>query len=381
MDGAGLLVVTLDATGRNAIAEPEGVPVDERGIARDPDEVSKRRSPGGLLSARPRDRTRRASWSCLVAGTTWAALGVLTAACSKAPRAESGDRYLYVVGCDARVVKLDTVMRKKVDSFRLSTRSGSPPAVPDDPDGTMDGCLSQYVIADAATGRVSLVAPTEARLDTEGLQTFRILTFALPDWRLVASLPAGKAPEAPRIRIVAGKGVIPIDDAGSVPVTLIDLGAYVGRGVASSGLVLASSGGTSLLSLLSAESTSLRLGLADPRTRTVARLDGLPVTTFRHARLAPGGSHVLVEVMDGTATGARMTGELQLYDARGRRVGTWTDARLRGAHFVALTPNGNAVYRSGADFLFIPLDARFADLPVTQPIPEPLDPGLVYSGR
>ena len=317
-----------------------------------------------------------------------ASVGLVVAACSPAPApapkvaADTGSaRFVYVVGCDARVDKLDLADQKKVESFLLSERSGSPPAVAAAPDGKIDGCLAQRVVTDGKGESVSLIAPRNARLDSDGLQEFQALTFSVPEWKLTATLPIGKLPEAPRLKLDAAAGLRVLNDAQWTPVTMLELSKYKGQPADAAGLVLASSGNTSLLSLLSAKSEKLAFGLADSAALTVTRLDNLPVTTLGHVHLAPGGGYVLVEATESDETNAKATGALQLYDAAGKRVGEWKDEAIRNMAFVALTPNGNAVYRSDTGYHFLAMGRPFGAAAVTKPMPELTEPGLVFSSK
>lgn len=333
---------------------------------------------GGRLSA---FRPARTALLCAVAA--W-----LVNACSPAPAPvpkiatnNASTRFLYVVNCDARVDKLDSSTRKLVESFLLSERSGSPPAVAAAPDRKMDGCLAQRVVADSKGENVSLVAPKSARLDSDGLQEFQALTFVLPEWRLTATLPAGKMPEAPRLELDASGRVHVLNDENWTPVTMLDLSKYKRQDAATGGLMLASSGNSVLLSLLSAKSDKLAFALADTTALTVTRLENLPVTTAGHAHLAPGGGYVLVEATESPQTDAKTTGALKLYDAAGNRVGEWADESIRNMAFVALTPTGDAVYRSDSGYRFIALGRPFGTAAVTKPMPDLAEPGLVYAAK
>ena len=293
-------------------------------------------------------------------------------------------RFLYVLSCDARVDKLDLNRQEVVESFPLSERSGSPSAVAAAPDGKMDGCLAQRAVADAKGEKVSLIAPKSARLDSDGMQEFQALTFDLPEWRLTSSLPAGKLPEAPRLEIDADGRLQVLNGAQWTPVTVWDLSKYKGQDADAGGLVIESSGDTALLSLLSAKSAKsakLALGLADSTALTVTPLENLPVTTLAHVHLAPGGGYVLAEGTESTDRDAKTTGVLYLYDAAGKQVGERKDEGIRSMAFVALTPNGYAVYRSGTRYQFIALGHPFGAVAVTKPMPELAEPGLVFSAR
>ncbi len=309
-------------------------------------------------------------------------------ACSPAPtpagKADAGGaarRFLYVVQCDARVDKLDLVERKQVESFNLRDRSGSPPAVAAAPDGRIDGCLVQRAVADAKGETVSLIAPRSARLDSEGLQAFQALSFVLPDWALTAVLPAGRLPEAPRLEIAAdGRVRIPSDENWT-PVIAADLSGYPGEEAHSGSPILASSDRYKLLSVLSADSNNMDLGLADTVAHTLVRLSDVPTTTLNHVHLAPGGAFVLVEATASADKESQPNGELALFDSTGKRIGRWKDEGPVGGRFVALTPQGDAVYRIEAGYRFVALGRSFGSAKVEKPIPDLADPGLIYSSR
>ena len=162
---------------------------------------------------------------------------------------------------------------------------------------------------------------------------------------------------------------------------MLDLNKYKGQEADAAGLVLASSGNTSLLSLLSAKSDKLAFGLADLTAHTVTRLDNLPPTSLGHVHLAPGGGYVLIEATEGADPQAKTTGALQLYDVVGKRVGEWKDESIRSMVFVALTPNGTAVYRSDNGYHFLAMGRPFGAASVTKPMPGLAEPGLVFSAK
>jgi hypothetical protein len=342
------------------------------------------------------DDGRRQTLQGRGAGLLCTVLAFLVAACSKAPTAPAASAsatarqhnagsvsaaFLYAVNCDARVDKLDLVNRKVVASFHLSERSGSPPAVTTAPDGKMDGCLAQRVVSDGQGSRVGLIAPKSARLDSAGLQEFQALMFQLPDWRLTATLPAGRRPEAPHLMLDSDLALRVVDDAQWNPVTLLDLGKYKGQDAQAGGLLLASSGHMTLLSLLSSKPGPLALGLADLQTLTLTRLVDVPTTNLGHVHLAPGGAYVLVETTETADSNAKTTGALVLYDSSGVRVGQWQDEGTRNMRFVALTPKGDAVYRAGSEYHFVAMGRSFSAAAVSKPMPDLVEPGLVFSAQ
>ena len=299
-------------------------------------------------------------------------------------------RFLYVTNCNGRVDKLDSRERKLVSSFALSQRterSGQPSAVPSlaSAGGQMDGCLAQRVLPNATGTAVSLIAPKDARLDGSGVQDFQVLTFALPQWTLTSAAPAGKSAVAPWLqRDGAGELQVLADDP-QLAAAAIDMREFKGATNDMGGLRLQSSGDVSLLSLLFKDSTALALGLANQKTRTLIRLAELPATTLRHVHLAPGGGFVLVEATSASAPQQR-SGALRLFDGSGKPVADITDERMRSMAFIALTPNGVAVYvDAAAAYHFVSLGHTFGSSAV---VPSPLalpsaapSPALVFAAE
>ena len=341
-----------------------------------------------------------ASWRwrpTLIVAAVCAALSVFLAACNKPQDAvksvaQSADaaRFLYVIHCDGRVDKLDTRERKLVSSFALSDRSSTSAAAPAVPSlassgGQMDGCLAQRVLVDAAGTAVSLIAPKEARTDSNGLQDFQALTFALPQWTLTSTQPAGKLAEAPWLQRDATGRLQVLPDNPLLVAAPLDLREFKAASKDIGGLLLQSSGDASLVSLLVKDSTQLALGVANAKTRTLHQLADLPPTAPRWVHLAPGGGVVLVELASAAASGQR-TGALRLYDANGKSVADVTDERVRNMAFVALTPNGLAVYgdKAGA-YHFVSLGQTFGSASVLQsPLALPSAapaPALVFSAE
>lgn len=303
---------------------------------------------------------------------------LLTACTSK--RDTTTERFLYVINCEGSVDKLDIEERKRIATFQLSERSGSPPAVPSLAGG-LDGCLAQRVTGNTVGKgtEVSMLSPKQARLDSEGLQDFQLLTFSLPEWKLTRAVLVGRFPEAPRLQRDPAGGLRVLRDAEWTPITQMHLRGYAGHDDDTGNLILESSGTVSLLSLLSAKTDRMALGLADQRTRNLTRLTDVPPTTIQNVHLAPGGGFLLVEVIEPDGAPVKRTGALRLYEANGQKVADFMDERIRGMAFVALTPNGTAVYRSSSAYHFVSLGRPFASDPVTLPTPDIAAPGLVFS--
>ncbi len=326
-------------------------------------------------------RRWRSAWSTTVACV---ALALTLTACDKSHEATRGlargdpavgnPRYLYVIDCDGRVDKLDMIERKKISSFALTERAGSTSGAPVIPSpegaaGRMDGCVAQRAQVDPAGATVSLIAPKGARVDAEGLQEFQVLTFTLPQWTLTGARPAGRSAEAPwLVRDTTGTlQVRPDNPLLTAPAP--DVQALTGADADAGGVLLQSSANGLLLSLLFKNTKAFVPGLANTETRTLTRLTDLPPTAQRFVHLAPGGGFVLVEAV-APAVPHRRTGALRLYDATGRAVADVVDERLRQMEFVALTPNGLAVYAAASgEYHFVSLGKTFAAaVVVTSPL-------------
>ncbi len=358
---------------------------------RRPPASSATRAPAPLAVAAPLAALARSARLARLA--LLALLPVLLIACDKPQNARLGadaSRFLYVVHCDGRVDKLDTREQKVLSSFALSDRSSTTtetPAVPSlaSSGGTLDGCLAQRVLVDAAGAAVSLIAPKDARLDSTGLQDFQIRTFALPQWKLTRTQPAGKWPEAPWLqRDAAGNWQVVADDP-LLAAAPLDLSEFKGATQDIFAQLWQSSGEVSLLGLLFKDPGQFALAVADAKTRTLVQLADLPPTTSRFTHLAPGGGFVLVETAS-VSDPNRRTGALRLYDANGKAVADFSDERSRNMAFVALTPNGLAVYgdATGA-YHFVSLGKTFGSATVTQwPLALPLaapTPGTFFTAE
>jgi hypothetical protein len=285
-------------------------------------------------------------------------------------------RYLYALGCDARVDKLDTMQGRVTKTVDLAKSAG----VESGP-GAIDGCLAEQLVYDAAHARAFVLMPRTSRTEADGTRDYRVVVFSVPDWKIERTLPAGNAQaDAPRLLPDAEQGVrIVAADQAPAPRATVDLQGFAGND-APGNQILETSGSVSLLRLFTADRDRLVLAVADEHARTLQRLDNLPSTTALNAHLAPGGRYVLVEVTD-TATPARRTGELDLYDAAtGALHGRLAGQAAGQMAFVAIAPGGTAVYRSGSRFVVVKLGAAFGVEPVTKPLPGP-GPGFFFADR
>lgn len=312
----------------------------------------------------------------------------LLAACSPKAAQETGAaqpdaRFLYVVDCEAQVDKLDTVKAERLTTIALAQQSERVPKVASAQSG-LDGCIAESVLQDPTTKAVSVIVPTTTRVDSEGKRDFQWLTFALPDWTLVSVKPAGTGLVQPPFldRDAAGALVVKRAEERNVTVEVDVHGYQNADGVLATELI-ESSADTALLRAFTGEKSRFVLALANRRTRVLTPLRDLPNTTVGNVHLAPGGQFVLVEVTRPGSASVRRTGALRLYDAAGNAVRDVTDQGSPDSVFLALTPNGLAVYRSGRDYHFVklaPEGTHFGTAIVTQPLPE-ARPGLVYSAQ
>lgn len=323
-------------------------------------------------------------------------------------------RFLYVVYCNGTVDKLDLAQPAKVSSFRLSERSGTPPAVAAVPAPGVkpDSCLARPAGTDGMTGKaerqVHVVATSQFyRRDDDGRKPYRLLTFSLPDWTLGEQADLGnfdvlngsppRVAPGPR----AGQWVPRASDAE--PDAMAELAGYEGgQGVAFARFTQLS-GNVSLVEFaVEAQPPSQSqtgTGFADSATRRFVRLAASTDASSGPLRLAPGGLFAVREVQRAAGATAspdkgsvqaappRSTGELRIYRTTdGQPVATVVDARVAGSwQWIAITPNGWAVYtdRQSA-YRFVALGLTFGAAPVEDAETDDLDgtrPGLMYSAQ
>ncbi len=313
-------------------------------------------------------------------------------------QSRSSHRYLYAVYCNGLVDRIDLEQRKKVASFQLAERSGTPPAVAAAPSPGVrpDSCLAHPVspqsASDLAQGRVHVVATDQFyRSGDEPKKPYRLLTFSLPDWHLEKSSDLGLFDvlngTPPRVAN-DGKGgwaAVPPGKGSDLPVA--DLASYQGMDNVASPQVTEWSASTALVEFADTKGKQLpQAGMADTATRRFTRLGAPPNDVSAEVRLAPGGRFALrqIERMDaGQVVG---TGELRLYGADGKIAATFNDKSIAGVwHTVALTPQGLAVYTDGAgNYRFVSLEREFGLEPVANDWTDDLDgtrPGVVYGAR
>jgi hypothetical protein len=65
--------------------------------------------------------------------------------------------------------------------------------------------------------------------------------------------------------------------------------------------------------------------------------------------------------------GPAKTGELALFDAgNGHELEEISAPNVRDQYFLAISPNGRAIYHSGVDYSFVDLKRPFSDTPVVR---------------
>ena len=316
---------------------------------------------------------------------------VLTACAAK--QDVIGDRFLYVVSCEGNVDKLDTVTGKRVQSLDLVQRSGAPTVPPTTaaaPSSTgLPGiCWARRVLQDVNAKLVYVVAPTAQRANSQDAYDFRLLTFSLPEWKLTNDSPAGSSlPDAPFIsRDAKGAIALQTDAHQQSDLAFKEFNDYEGRGKFFINGIIETSGDVRLLSMHADTPDRLVLGVANTRTRTLKTLTELPSTTDAHAHLAPGGEFVVVELTKPKSDPVSRTGALRLYSAGGEVIKNVSDESVSTMDFLALTPNGSAIYSGRGEYRFVPFGLRFVplatqarSLTVASPLAlQGAQPGLVF---
>src|ERR1700690_2362171 len=105
-------------------------------------------------------------------------------------------RFLYVIGCDAHVDKLDTVAERKVKTFNLAAQTGKEALIPVVP-GALDSCLASQALYDSRNSVFSTAVPVTNDPKADGTKDYRVLTFSVPSMNLVKQVSAGENLNAP----------------------------------------------------------------------------------------------------------------------------------------------------------------------------------------
>ncbi len=274
----------------------------------------------------------------------------------------SSPRTFYLAGCGGQVATVDTVTGRSRTVDLLPRLQIAP--VHGAPGATFDGCLLNQAVYVAKSKLFYTVVPDTATTPGYGTTHYRVLGISVPGLR-VGGVVKRLASEGEVPRIAAGPGgVIVAPD----PATALDLAAF-DRDRATGNQIIETSGSTALIRLFTGDDR-LVLGVADTATRKVVRLRNVIPTTALNVHLAPGGGQVYVEAVDRAHDKAVKTGTAATYDARaGVKLRTLTDPRIARLAFVAISPNGKAIYAANEATALIDLGARFTADPVTSATP------------
>lgn len=281
----------------------------------------------------------------------WVAAALSCAIALGASSAPATGRYLYVLNCEAQLDKLDTVTGRKVTSYDLAKRTPLVPKIV----GSLDGCLAYQVRYDAATALFYTVVPKQVQSKADGTKDYRVLAFTVPLIRFAKQLPGGKDLAEPPLLDDLVRG--PVVRPDSTRLAKLDVSTLAAENRQTQNQVLESSGDSFLLRLFTADPQELVLAVADTRAKRLTRLQAVPATTALKVHLAPGGGYVLVEESG--------TDRLAIFDAKtGLKVKEVTGAGVGAQYFLAIAPNGKAVYHSGDMFRFVNLGLRLPSVPV-----------------
>ncbi len=291
------------------------------------------------------------------------------------------DRFLYVVGCGAQLSKVDTSLGVKTDSVDLVTRTSGQRVIPEIR-GVLDGCLTYQAVYDAKASLFYTVVPEQAESKTDGTKDYRILGFSVPAVRLENEMSAGDSLAEPPHLEIDEAGRVAVDKPSQwTPQTSLDLREYELGGSPPANQILEASGNCVLLRLFSGRGDGLTIGIADRKTKKLRLLNELPITTARNIHLAPGGQAVLVEEVVSSGASVEKTGRLILFDgSAGSPVLRLSEPGIKNLAFLAISPNGKAIYHRNDDYLVIALGRQFSGDPVSRPVTEGY-PGFFFADR
>jgi hypothetical protein len=233
----------------------------------------------------------------------------------------------------------------------------------------IDGCLAYHPVFDSADGTVYLVAPTAPGAKADGTRDYRILGFSVPDMKLVKTLPApSNQSEAPYLELAPDRSPRAVPATEWRAVTALSLTDFAPNHEALPNQIIESSGDRMLLRIFAESPTELRLAVADAKAKTIVRLKSPPPATVPRAHLSPGGDIVLIEISEaGKVT--EKTGKLALIDANtGTLLREMAGDHVRDQNFLAIAPNGKAVYYKGESYSFVDLGRTFGSQEVSHPL-------------
>jgi hypothetical protein len=305
---------------------------------------------------------------------------LLLGAVSKA-RGQS-DRYLYVLSCDARVGKVDTVLDRQVSLRPLHIGSSKKQVIPQvEPNGTMDGCLVNGVAFDAKASIFYTVVPNQVRLKADGTKDYRMVGFRVPGLALVKVAPAGIGlAETPHLELGVGLAQPKVLSASEwSPRTDLDVSTFSPEKEEIRNQILEQSGVKVLLRVFAQNRDDLALAVADRNMKSVVKLKDTVSTTAKNVHLTPGGQAVLVEETNGVGV---KTGNVVLYDAKtGQEIKRVADSKVRTMSFLAISPNGKGIYHLGDAYGFLSLGRKFSGGSVVRLLNADSYPPIFFAGR
>ncbi|MGO4872104.1 MAG: hypothetical protein ACLPGW_16110 [Roseiarcus sp.] len=281
------------------------------------------------------------------------------------PAGAQEGRYLYVVGCGARVDKLDVAEGHKVASFDLAAAAKAIPSGP----GPLDGCLANQAVYDSKSSIFYTVVPLQAETKPNDAKDYRVLGFSIPALKLVYSQPAGDdLKDAPRIEASPAGGVKIVATPNPGPPLYLDLSAFESEMGPLGNQILEVSDGRFLLRLHMFNRKEWGFAVVDPTAHKLVVLKDLPAMTAPQAHLTPGGGAVLVLASTGARSFFQSTGNLTLFDATtGLALRRISDSRIKTMYFLAIAPTGKAIFHSDENYRFIDLGAKYPGEPAMPP--------------
>lgn len=295
--------------------------------------------------------------------------GLAMARCVAAAPARPA-RYMYVIGCEATVDKLDTYTGTQVEEVDLATRTGVHRIIPA-PSDPQQFCLSEGALYARAKRIFYTVIALKSDVDPDDPQDYDVLGFSVPGLHLVYHRPAARhAEEAPKIVLRAGGAVALQTDMEPMEGSIVDLGVDAQTGLPVHARIIETAGKTSLIQLLPTPAGELEIATWRAGHPYV-RLHDTPSTTVDNVHLTPGGQAVLVEETKLSGGTMIKTSRLAIFDSdTGARLSEISDPAVRNGSLVAIAPVGKAVYYDGRRYRFVTLGRSFAGEPAVRPADE-----------
>jgi hypothetical protein len=295
------------------------------------------------------------------------AAALLSVAAASATLASPG-RFLYVVGCDARLSKVDTLLDRKIGSVDLAARTQGHRIIPR-VQRILDGCLSYQAVYDPSEFRFYTIVPLQAASKADGTKDYHALGFSVPGVIFQRNRVAGASLSEPPHLEPDGTGHVRIVNASDwSPRTDLDLESFGPKYSKIRNQLLETSGARSLLRIFPERSEELVIATADGVSKTLSYLRELPSTTARNVHLSPRGKAVLVEEIISNGELSEKTGRLVLYDASsGRVIKSATAPAVKSLSFLAISPSGKAVYHRNDTYRFVDPGRKFSAFAVSRP--------------